>query len=255
LLDINTRNRTVTNGRVMRLVQALIDNRWVLINNGIGIDTKGDLVDGQHRLHAVVVANLPAEFYVTVGLKPESREVIDTGKARTGADALAIAGFGRGRGNEAAAMAIIHRYENGLLMPYGGNSDKRFLPHDMLIDIAASIDRAKLDWSSHAAQQTARVITGINRSAMTSLLYLAHCKDSADASMFADRLKTGEHLRSGDPELTLRNAAPRWKTAGQATHPNDWHFCVYVKAWNARRANKAIRVLRQDRDDGIPEIK
>jgi len=48
------------------------------------------LVDGQHRLSAIVMAGKPCEMYVATGIDSDSIYTIDTGKSRTTTDAMRI---------------------------------------------------------------------------------------------------------------------------------------------------------------------
>lgn len=247
LLEINTKNRVLAQRRVEVLVRALHENRWKLINNGIGVDTNGDLVDGQHRLTAVVLADTAAEFYLTTGLAPEVRSVIDIGKARSFADTLAVQGYGRGRSNEAAAVQLLYRYENDLLQVQ--SSGGLPVPHDVLLKFFSSLEQDVLLRASSDATSASRNVRGFNRSALTALLYLTYLRDPFEGAAFAERLKTGEHLRSGDPELTLRNKVGRMER-----ERNSWHFVIYLKAWNARRDGRKVQVLDFRSTESMPEV-
>lgn len=249
LLDINTRNRTVTQGRVESLARTLREKRWQLINNGIAIDSEGDLLDGQHRLLAVVLANKPAEFYLHTGLAPSSRLVIDTGRARTIGDTLATAGYGRGQTNLGAAVTLLYRYEfqrSSFISATGGT-----IPHDVFLEyMQSTIDPERMRKADVDSTYIARQVRGFNRSGLAAVLYLASCRDIYAAAAFSERLRSGESLRSGDPELTLRNAVARISDRKR----NTWHFCLYAKAWNMRRANKRIQILRFTDGEDVPDI-
>lgn len=253
-LDLNTKNRNVTQSRVNVLVDSIRDNRWLLINNGIGIDWNGDLTDGQHRLHAVIDAGIACEFYVHKGLDPASRTVIDTGKTRSLSDTLAITGYGKGRTNLSATVRLIYRYENGLMTGTASNSINRgMLPHDMLLEYM----RDELNWDllcmvDIRGVTTARQVPGANRSAMSAAFYLMYQKDTFDAGQFDDRVRTGENLSSGDPELALRGVLAR---LGRSPRSSTWHFCLYLKTWNLRRMCKQAQYLAFREDEAIPDVK
>lgn len=69
----------------------------------VGFDSTGRLVNGQHRLSAVVRAETPARFLVATGLDPSVFAVLDGGKVRNGADVLHIRGFA----NAACTSALV----------------------------------------------------------------------------------------------------------------------------------------------------
>lgn len=58
----------------------------------ISIDISGDLIDGQHRLFAVIKSKTPIEFLVIRGVRTEMAEVLDIGHARCAADIACIKG-------------------------------------------------------------------------------------------------------------------------------------------------------------------
>lgn len=86
----NDGNRNIRRHRVAALSRAIAGGRWVPTHQGIAFDEKGNLIDGQHRLSAIVEANQPVELMVTRGLTRESMTVIDRGAVRDPADTLRI---------------------------------------------------------------------------------------------------------------------------------------------------------------------
>jgi hypothetical protein len=61
-------------------------------HQGIAFDTNQALVDGQHRLAAIIEADLPVQMTVFSDVEPDTFDVLDTGKRRNVADVLAIEG-------------------------------------------------------------------------------------------------------------------------------------------------------------------
>jgi hypothetical protein len=59
---------------------------------GLAFDTRGVFVDGQHRLAAVIEADLAVDMTVFSDVGPDTFDVLDTGKRRNAADVLAIEG-------------------------------------------------------------------------------------------------------------------------------------------------------------------
>jgi hypothetical protein len=86
MLQRNTSNRKLREGKVQRHVQAINNNTWHLTHQGIAFDTDGNLVDGQHRLHAIMRTGKTVQILVTYGLPPETFFAIDQGDRRTTAD-------------------------------------------------------------------------------------------------------------------------------------------------------------------------
>jgi hypothetical protein len=71
----------------------MLNGNWVLTHQGIAISKSGKLIDGQHRLAAVVKANVPVEMMVFSGLDDESIFAIDQSRPRSKFDAIKIGGL------------------------------------------------------------------------------------------------------------------------------------------------------------------
>jgi len=78
-LEGNTHNRPLDQAHVERLARDMKAGRWRLTHQGIAFDTTGLLVDGQHRLWAVIEADVTVPMRVFFNEPPESRHVLDTG--------------------------------------------------------------------------------------------------------------------------------------------------------------------------------
>lgn len=83
-------NRAIDRAAVRRLVKV---KHWFPCANTIKFDTNGRLIDGQHRLLAIIEADEPRLCDVLYDAPPELAVVIDTGRARTLAHMLKIAGY------------------------------------------------------------------------------------------------------------------------------------------------------------------
>src|SRR5690606_28146234 len=92
LLALNTlpsqRNLGTNRGAYKMAVTAIRAGQWHLTHQGIAISDKGHLLDGQHRLHAVIETGIAINSIVAYGVPEESFTDIDSGAARRTADFL-----------------------------------------------------------------------------------------------------------------------------------------------------------------------
>lgn len=88
----NPRNRSVSESTVQSYAVDMKNGRWTSTHQGIAFDTNGDLLDGQHRLWAVVFSGCTIEFWVfrDMPVKTQQGNVylytmdsIDRGRVRT----------------------------------------------------------------------------------------------------------------------------------------------------------------------------
>jgi len=89
----NAANRNLRDAQVAKYAGDMTAGRWELTGAAIQFAADGRLLDGQHRLAAVVKANVTVAMFVVRGLPPSSQAYMDTGAKRTVADQLGIAGY------------------------------------------------------------------------------------------------------------------------------------------------------------------
>jgi len=92
LLKNNTRNRLVNKKLVDRYASDMANDNWQFVGDPIRIAEDGTLLDGQHRLHAVIKSDTKHEFLVITGLEGQSQAVMDGGRSRRLHDVLKING-------------------------------------------------------------------------------------------------------------------------------------------------------------------
>jgi hypothetical protein len=79
LLEANVRNRPISGAHVRSLARDMASGNWRLTHQGIALDRDGRLVDGQHRLSAIVESNTTQKLAVTYNVDPESFHSVDVG--------------------------------------------------------------------------------------------------------------------------------------------------------------------------------
>jgi hypothetical protein len=89
-LEGNTHNRSVRDHVVARYAEDMKSGRWKQTHQGIAFDVDHTLIDGQHRLFAVISAETSVVMQVTYGLPLDSQLVVDDGLARSVVDVLRV---------------------------------------------------------------------------------------------------------------------------------------------------------------------
>jgi hypothetical protein len=77
---------------VRAFADAMSRGDWTVTRQGIALDVNSVLVDGQHRLAAIVEADVAVDMTVFTEVNEGTFDVLDTGKRRNAADVLAIEG-------------------------------------------------------------------------------------------------------------------------------------------------------------------
>ncbi len=86
----NTGNRKIRKSRVEVYALAMARGEWQITHQGIAFDTDGRLLDGQHRLEAIVQYGRPVEMMVTRNIPSDGFHIMDMGMTRSHADVLGI---------------------------------------------------------------------------------------------------------------------------------------------------------------------
>jgi hypothetical protein len=85
-LEKNVTNRSLRESTISQYARYMSQGDWHLSHQGIAFDVHGNLIDGQHRLNAIIQSNTTIQFHVFRGLSEESFKIIDNGLRRTMAD-------------------------------------------------------------------------------------------------------------------------------------------------------------------------
>jgi len=110
LLENNTNNRSITQGHLALIKSEILSGKWQYNGQPIIIGESGRLLDGQHRLTAVVETGIPIDTFIMRGINEDAFVTIDTGKVRGGSDVLSIAGSKHGSHVASAIRKILEQF-------------------------------------------------------------------------------------------------------------------------------------------------
>lgn len=196
----NTNNRPLFEKTIEKYAREMTAGAWTLTNQGIGFADDGTLLDGQQRLSAIVMANIPVKMLVVKGMPRIYRnngdgplftqDVIDGQKPRTTPDALAIS---HGVENANMKMAIV----NMIVHAFRGN-----------VKLSPRIAVKILDLYSDEIEFTLTNRTqtrGLSFTPAIAAIVLAAKVDLDNVMAFKDQYFKGTDLKEGSPALTFRN--------------------------------------------------
>ena len=86
----NIRNRNISLRNVEHLAAQIRNGSWYENPQPVVFSVCGRLLNGQHRLQAIVVAGIPAKMAIVLDADPATYEVMDTGNKRSLADLAGI---------------------------------------------------------------------------------------------------------------------------------------------------------------------
>lgn len=102
------KNRPIRKAVVHAYAEQMKRGEWKITPQGISFDQKGRLIDGQHRLMAIIESGAKVPMYVTTGVPVDRMLMIDCGAKRTPADILSIANpkLGKLYNKQTCAIAV-----------------------------------------------------------------------------------------------------------------------------------------------------
>ena len=108
----NNNNRSINKMNLAFLKSEILAGNYQMNGQTIVISTSGKLLDGQHRLTAVVETGLPIESIVVNNVDEDTFVTMDTGKPRGGSDALDIHGVQNAKHIASAIRKIVQRFSH-----------------------------------------------------------------------------------------------------------------------------------------------
>lgn len=91
-LKKNTHNRALNKNVVAKYASTMRAGKWLITHQGIAFNAAGDLIDGQHRLWAIIKAGVTVRLAVTRNLDGATQLVLDTGQRRSISQNLSLLG-------------------------------------------------------------------------------------------------------------------------------------------------------------------
>ncbi|GHE33291.1 hypothetical protein GCM10017673_40280 [Streptosporangium violaceochromogenes] len=243
MLAANVHNRDVRKRHVQTLAEAMRRGEWAANGDSIKFARTGTLLDGQHRLLAVVESGVTITMPVVRGLAPETQATMDTHAKRKFSDVLKL------RGEVscvqlAGALMVLWKYNNGEL-----RGNMRVPSYAQMLDLLET--NPGLRDSVRVAGRVAACVK-FSPSMLAAAHWIFSSLDSEDAEFFFARLADGVDLNQDDPIRRLREVMIQNATSNSRFN-NLYLFALTFKAWNAYRDAVPVKVLRWRLGGSAPE--
>jgi hypothetical protein len=192
LSQCNSHNRKLVDAHVDRLAREMKAGRWRLTHQGIAFSTNRVLLDGQHRLWAVLLSGVTVPMRVFFNEPRESLEAIDAVQARSNDQIITLAGgLGEVGRVELAALRAMKTGLGSYMRMTAGEEAEFLLLYREGISFAHKI---------LPASRLRGVATAVVRAVLARAFYSA---DPAVLQHFADVLRTGLATGPRDQPITV----------------------------------------------------
>lgn len=253
--------RSVCEKHVVHLAQQMTAGQWQLNGEPIIIDSKGNIANGQHRLHAVIRAKMPIQFLIVEGVDESAFYTIDSGKTRSTGDVFAINGITNAK-NTAACVNGAMNYRRALsiqktitqggqkVKQIGGSLNNYIRPSK--IDIMKEYEKHPQDYSN-AVVLGSRCKKLASQSIFSTIaaLALVDGQNQQFVESFFNSLATGINLAEHSPVYKLRLRLEQNRTSRHKFSLNH-AILLTAKAWNYYAMEKPCKLLRIEDEIAFP---
>ncbi|MGW5351845.1 hypothetical protein ACWERV_15220 [Streptomyces sp. NPDC004031] len=243
-------NRRLDWGQVDFLADSIIRGEWQLTHQGIALDgpiETGRLLDGQHRLNAIIKAGVPVWIYVFEGLPESAFPVLDTGKRRSGVDTLSSTGE--------KYLPLLHSTIRHVLLfknlpdsSWSGNSAR--IANDRIL-AAYNDDSDMYREAVSTGRALSKHVFASQTGAAVAFFVTTEAAPAMEVVSWIDGLTSGANLEVGDPRLALTKV-PHKRRGRRRRYTMREQVAIYIKAWNAWVQGEKIDNLRFKKTEGMP---
>lgn len=240
LLTLNTNNRPLNRKHVLFLAQQMLEGNWMQAGDPIRISENGRLLDGQHRLTAIVESDTPVKMLVIMDLADETFQVMDTGRNRTAADMVSLSGQPNATTVAALVKMIIQYRHTSAIQEARRGRGKTGITNQQVVEFLATgqdiqpFVKQGMAWFSQC-----RLLSGTE---YAFLYWLFDPIDKALAFEFLSSLVTALNLSAESPIYLLRRKLENYKINGIPLTGKE-RLALILKAWNLVRTGKTVSLL------------
>ncbi|MEU9323256.1 hypothetical protein AB0D91_05490 [Streptomyces canus] len=243
-LKQNTHNRNLRKRAISDYARDMAAGQWRLNGEAIKFATDGTLLDGQHRLHAVIEADVAIPLMVVTGLAGETQETMDAGRKRSAADAFSL----RGEAHATVLASILKR----IWMWNQGDVKFRNNYIPTTAECAALLkERPEIYRSVEIAVRTHQAFRYLPQSIVGTAHHIFSRIDVDAAVWFFVRVGDGAELSSGHPILALRNRVMTDRAESRKV-PDHQSMAYLIRTWNAVRSDRPLSRIQQPADAPMP---
>ncbi len=234
ILGNHENNRNLRPRFVTSYARDMAAGNWTLNGESIKIDVNGNLIDGQHRLNAVIQAGVSVQMMVIRGLASETQTTVDLGLRRNGSDMLSM----KGEKHAAIMSAALRR----LVLREQGYNMIRSAQAPTMAECLNFLDANPRVRRSCQVAVEAHCDRILPPSATATVHFLTDKISPEQALWFFARLGD-EDVPHGHPIRVMRAKVISARLSGH--RPNTDECVAYlIHAWNLYRKGRTVQILR-----------
>lgn len=237
MLEGHENYRSLLGNRVALYAEDMKHGRWDDNGQPILIDEDGNIIDGQHRLHACIKSRCPFTTWVISGIPASKVDTIDTGRPRSLRDILERRQLPKAD-LVAAALPFVYNWEKAkcLVRDAATHPSRKSLleclaRHPLLIGYC----------QHHKALRD----LGLTESFTSALRYVLVVSSNEEvAYQFLGELAVGDLLNERSPVFQLRKRLIRDVLTSASKLTKRTKIALVTKAWNSWLAGQETLQLK-----------
>ena len=231
LLEANNLNRPLSQPHVDRIAKQITKGKWRYNGDTIKIAVNHDVLDGQHRLWACILADTSIETAIADNIERDAFSTIDTiRKPRSGADILSLCGLDRHRKIVSGALAWLLRWQRDAFPAVRTPKNK--------IENSDIEDAYEAHPTMVEAAERARHLRGVMPVSIAAFLYYVFSNKNQElADKFVDAMENPAGMSVSHPFFQYRTWLLESKKQPRQTDPV-MVVAHAIKAWNAAQKDK-----------------
>lgn len=241
LLLTNIKNRAISKFTVDKYASDIIKGNWMQDTGElIKVSKNGKLLDGQHRLRAIIKADMPVSMHIAYGLEEDIFKTIDSGKKRNPSDVFRI-------NDIHYSCRLPGAIKTYIVLKMGYQNSESSSSNTTTSDLLNTYYERTDFWNWNATnsdrlyQAFSCIITPSTISGMHALFYDLSPEMAAD---FMEQLCTGQNVKNNVIMLLRKKLTDDKLSVKKVTISikNGW----IIKTWNYYRKGKQVKRIILD---------
>ena len=245
LLEHNSLNRPRSDQHVARIARQIKAGKWRFNGDTIKIADTNDVLDGQHRLWAIIEAKTPIETIIVKGIERDAFATIDTlRRPRTGTDILTLNGAHKYRAVISAAIPWLLRWQRNCIVDYRAPSNRI---DNSDVEDCYQIHGKGLELAAERASPLKSVVAP---NLLTFFYYVLVNRNAPLAERMMRTLEYPSGAAFDDPFFVLRAQLMNKRGSNMTAITI---FAWMIKAANAAHKNSSTRIIQWRNEGQSPE--
>lgn len=225
LLDGHVNYRPHNADRVKMYKGDIVGDKWRSNGDTIVVDENGQLIDGQHRCHAVIESGIPIQTWIIWGVPASGVDVKDLHRPRSMRHILTRTGYSKAD-ILGPALPFVWTWEKS------GTLSRDSLGHPSKMVLKECLQRNP-DITRYVHDSKPLRELGLANSLTSALRYILTRSSTEEiANQFLGELGIGEMLAQTNPVFQLRKRLQKNLATGASTLKKRTKLAMISKAWN-----------------------